>query len=107
MADSVLLKPLSIKRDGNGLAIQWSDGLQATIPFNVLRQQCPCATCNDQRQKPPDLFRILSDKDLLAANPEPRQMLPRGHYAYQIVWKDGHDTGIYTIDFLRQLSKPS
>ena len=32
-------------------------------------------------------------------------MVPRGHYAYQIVWNDGHDTGIFTLEQLRQLSE--
>ena len=30
-------------------------------------------------------------------------MKPIGHYAYQIAWNDGHDTGIFTIEHLRQL----
>ena len=26
-----------------------------------------------------------------------------GRYAYKIVWSDGHDTGIYTLEHLRSL----
>ena len=30
-------------------------------------------------------------------------MTPLGHYAYKITWSDGHDTGIYTCEALRDL----
>jgi DUF971 family protein len=30
--------------------------------------------------------------------------MPRvGRYAYKIVWSDGHDTGIFTLEHLRAL----
>jgi DUF971 family protein len=32
--------------------------------------------------------------------------MPRvGRYAYKIVWNDGHDAGIYTLDHLRELCR--
>ena len=30
-------------------------------------------------------------------------MAPVGYYAYKVTWDDGHDTGIYTIEILREL----
>jgi DUF971 family protein len=30
-------------------------------------------------------------------------MTPVGNYAYGIAFSDGHDTGIYTVDYLREL----
>ena len=42
-----------------------------------------------------------------AGPPQPVRMVPRGHYAYQIVWTDGHDTGIYTLELLRQVGEPA
>jgi DUF971 family protein len=30
-------------------------------------------------------------------------MKPVGHYAYQITWNDGHSTGIYPVERLREL----
>ncbi len=32
-------------------------------------------------------------------------MAPVGYYAYQIKWNDGHDTGIYPLALLRELSE--
>ena len=100
------LKPLSLRREGDGLAVDWADGARTFVTWTRLRKNCPCASCNEERQKPPDPFKLLSDKDL-SGPPQPAKMLPRGHYAYQIVWTDGHDAGIYTLELLRQLSDPT
>ena len=63
MPDS--LRPVSLSKDGEDrLAIQWSDGHRGVYAWRHLRAQCPCASCREERTKPPDPFRILSDKDL-------------------------------------------
>lgn len=102
---TIPLKPLSLKGEGDGLAIEWSDGTKTYAPYAVLRKKCPCATCNEEREKPADPFRILKESELTAGPPKPVRMAPRGLYAYQITWNDGHDAGIYTLEMLRELSE--
>jgi DUF971 family protein len=97
------LKPLSLRREGDGLSIDWADGARTFVAWTHLRKNCPCATCNEDRQKPADPFKLLSDKEVAAGSPQPARMVPRGYYAYQIVWNDGHDAGIYTLELLRHL----
>src|SRR5215216_3989636 len=99
------LHPLSLRREGDGLRIEWSDGVVTTVPWRTLRNACPCATCNEERAKPPDPFRVLTPQEVAAGAPSPVAMAPVGHYAYQIKWNDGHDTGIYTLDLLRELGE--
>lgn len=99
--------PLSIKRDGDAFRIEWSDGVAASVPFLTLRNNCPCATCNDERTKPADPFRVLSAREVSAGLPVPVAMKAVGHYAYQITWNDGHDAGIFTLDALRRLGHPA
>jgi DUF971 family protein len=101
--ESASLRPLSLRRDGDRLVIDWSDGFRGAIPFQKLRDACPCASCTDRRQQPPDPFRILTDKELQASQPLPVAMPSRGAYAYQVVWNDGHDSGIYRLEILRAL----
>ena len=96
-------KPLSLKREGEGLRIEWSDGASTFAAWRALRNACPCATCNDERNKPANPFRVLSEKEVAAGPPAPVSMKAVGSYAYQIQWNDGHSTGIYTLDALRQL----
>ncbi len=106
MAEMSKLKPLSLRREGDGLLIEWDDGIGTFITWRDLREKCPCATCLDRQNKPVNPLHVLSEKELAAGNPTPTRMIPRGYYAYQIVWNDGHDTGIYSLDYLRQISKP-
>jgi DUF971 family protein len=94
--------PKSLGRDGpDRLSIEWSDGHRGVVAWTHLRANCPCATCRDEREKPPDPFRILKPAELvpLAAVSMPRV----GRYAYRIVWSDGHDSGIFTLEQLRAL----
>jgi DUF971 family protein len=107
MSADATLKPLALRREGDGLAIDWSDGARTFATWRTLRQRCPCASCNERRQKPADPFKVLDDKEVAAGPPHPVKMTPRGHYAYQIVWNDGHDTGIYPLELLRQLGEPA
>ncbi len=102
MAES--LRPLAIQREGNDrLIIDWSDGVRTTYTWQQLRKNCPCAGCREDREKPADPFRILKPDELVPLDPV--SMSPVGRYAYKIVWSDGHDTGIYTLEFLRELGQ--
>ena len=96
------LMPVALGRDGpERLVIEWNDGHRSVYTWTHLRDQCPCAGCREERQKPADPFRVLKPSELvpLAAVSMPRV----GRYAYKIVWSDGHDTGIYTLQHLRSL----
>ena len=100
------LRPVSLKRDGDGLRIEWSDGVNTFVTWKQLRTNCPCASCNEVRKRPPNPFKVLTAKELEAGAPAPKAMKAVGHYAYQITWNDGHDSGIFTLVALRSLSSP-
>jgi len=95
--------------EDNKLLIEWSDGLKYDYSFGELRDQCPCASCRVKREKqddlqPPTLFPVLSV--LTAAEARPLRIegiKPIGNYAYGIAFSDGHNTGIYSLEFLRTL----
>jgi len=97
-------KPTKLSRQGDGLQIEWADGVTTFVTWLHLRKMCPCASCNGERSKPPDPFKMLSAREVAAGAPQPMAMYPKGHYAYQIAWNDGHDTGIYSLELLRELS---
>ena len=54
MSAGAELKPLSLRREGDGLAIDWSDGVRTFVAWRTLRTNCPCASCLGERAKPPD-----------------------------------------------------
>lgn len=84
--------------------ITWADGLQSRYPLDYLRKNCPCATCNEQRANV-DPLRVLSPDQIAVGKLEqthPVEMV--GNYALQFFWVDGHRTGIYTFEYLREKS---
>lgn len=99
------LRPVSLRREGDGLRIEWNDGVATFTSWRTLRTNCPCASCAEERARPPDPFRVLSPAEVAAGPPAPVAMKPVGHYAYQIVWNDGHNTGIYPLELLRRLGE--
>jgi len=91
-----------------GVSIDWKDGLKATYPLALLRDECPCATCTGAHGTPPQ----RTDYGGAGADPFPMfrpalkilNVEPVGGYAIRIYWSDGHSTGIYTWEFLRELA---
>lgn len=96
--------PESLRRlpDG-GVGVGWSDGARSEYSPRLLRDACPCATCREARAAPPPkaLLTVLSPAELAPLSIT--AMRPVGQYAYAIEFSDGHASGIYTLDYLREL----
>ncbi len=104
MSQSNAIEPVALRKEGEDrLVIEWNDGHRGVYAWQHLRTECPCATCREERAKPPDPFRLLSPAELTRGPLKPVAMSPVGRYAYKITWSDGHDTGIYTLEHLREL----
>ena len=90
--------PVEIRRsDDHEIHVEWADGHRSVFPNKVLRERCPCAGCVHE----------LTGERLL----DPRTVCPDiraeeialvGRYAIRIRWSDGHGTGIYTFQRLRE-----
>ncbi len=92
--------------ESNRLRITWSDGQTRDYSLRELRDKCPCATCREKRNAPPPS--PLQLPILSAAEAQPLRitaMKPVGNYAYSIDFSDGHNTGIYTLESLRELGQ--
>ncbi len=88
------------------LVIAWQDGHRSEFELGRLRRVCPCATCRKERDTPPTSLPILKipagvgkievvDAELM------------GHYAINLKWSDGHNSGIYDYKYLRALDVDS
>jgi len=88
------------------LRITWSDGQVRDYAVRELRDKCPCATCREKRNAPPPPPTLLPIITEAEARPlRIAAMKPVGNYAYSIDFSDGHDTGIYTLESLRELGE--
>jgi DUF971 family protein len=96
-----------------GVDIMWADGHASHYDFAYLREQCPCALCDDLRQKKDqqknqsfaDPAPALQSAELPMFKPRPgaRAAKTVGHYALQIDFTDGHSAGIFSYDYLRTI----
>lgn len=93
------------KTTQRSLRITWSDGEVREYAYGALRKACPCATCREKRKA--ESIRPKSALNVLASNEavplEVAQMKPVGNYAYNIVFSDGHSSGLFTMELLREL----
>jgi DUF971 family protein len=103
-------KPVDIKvhvSTGEGVAITWSDGHSSRYDFVYLREHCPCAVCNDERAKKEQMSPNAAPSSSLLPMFKPRATAKAakavGSYAIQIDFSDGHSTGIYSFNHLREI----
>jgi len=94
---------IKLAGSGNTLMVHWSDGHASTYEYAYLRERCPCASCTGHDYAPvkPQASPTLLPMFQKALKPERAELV--GRYAVQIYWNDGHSTGIYSFDYLREL----
>src|SRR5258707_6841840 len=98
-------KPASVKihvSSGAGVDITWADGHGSHYDFAFLREECPCATCNDERAKK-ESFALAGPPSSAAAvlpivKTQPTNRPPNvvGKYSVHIGVSHGHLTAIYS-----------
>lgn len=84
------------------LTIRWRDGHESHYPFDDLRRACPCAACRVAK-KPQGGLTVLTGPVVTPGEVRITRIEPVGRYALTFLWSDGHSTGIYSFDLLRQL----
>jgi DUF971 family protein len=97
------MRPLDLQSIGNELAIKWEDGTESYIPFEKLRRCCPCAGCKGEM----DIMGNLYKNPAKTLSPPAFQLVKLGRvggYAVQPVWGDGHTTGLFSFDYLKQVA---
>ena len=87
------------------LEIDWRDGAKSVYPLSLLRSLCPCAVCKTQREeqaKRKSLLNILPGNYSGEIKVVHAELV--GNYAIRIEWSDNHDSGIYSFQYLREVS---
>ena len=96
------------KTSGAGMHIEWTDAHHSHYPFQYLRDACPCALCDDAREKSgADFGEPPASKSgalpMYKDPARPTEVEPVGKYAITFKWNDGHTNGIYSWEFLRMI----
>ena len=93
------IEPREISQESKRLLrITWGDERVCNYDAAALRRACPCAQCvnewTGQRTLKPE---AVSDEV------EINDLTIVGRYALNFRWSDGHETGIYSFQYLRDL----
>jgi DUF971 family protein len=84
------------------LFVKWDDGHESVYILESLREECPCASCKGETI----LLHSYTPVKLPVMTPgkyELTNVQQVGNYAIQLFWGDGHQTGIYSWEYLRRL----
>ena len=96
---------IHVDRAAGWLEMVWPEEGNLRVFLPDVRQACPCALCEDLRtEKSADAqLQMISAEQMPSV--ELSDVVPVGNYAIQIRWADGHDTGIYTYSYLKELAQ--
>lgn len=93
---------IDVDNKAQQLEIRWKDGHTSIFPLFGLRKNCPCVMCRGGHDKmnqfQPQAF-FLKDPPTININ----DLKVTGNHAIQIFWSDGHNSGMYRWETLREL----
>jgi DUF971 family protein len=89
---------IKLRRAENLLELSFEDGTEISLPAEYLRVECPSAEVQGHQ---PGQKQLVARKKLVGIT----AVEPTGNYAIRLIFSDGHDTGIYSWDYLNQLGR--
>ena len=94
-----MIEPTQIIEESDSrVTIKWSDDAETQYSAAQLRRSCPCATCVNEWTGE-KILRAESVSGDLTFN----HISIVGRYALNFHFSDGHDTGIFSFEYLKLL----
>jgi DUF971 family protein len=87
---------INYARSRRVLELEFADGISGELSAEFLRVHSPSAEVRGHGPGQETLQTGKRDVQVSAINPV-------GHYAIQLVFDDGHDSGLFSWDYLREL----
>jgi DUF971 family protein len=98
MMNAVHPTEIHVDSDKRILRVTFDDGDIISLPATLLRTESPSAEVQGHH---PSEKKIVAGKE----NVKIVGIEPQGHCAIKIIFDDGHDTGIYRWQYLKNLAK--
>jgi len=89
---------ITVKAKARAVEVTWPDGAQHALPFEYLRVYSPSAEVRGHGGGEGKL-------ELAKENVRITQVEPVGVYAVRLQFDDGHNTGLFTWAYLRELGE--
>jgi DUF971 family protein len=87
---------IRLRRAENLLVLTFDDGTTASLPAEYLRVESPSAEVQGHN---PDQKQLVPGKRRVGIT----GLEPTGNYAIRLIFSDGHDTGIFSWEYLHHL----
>jgi DUF971 family protein len=87
---------IRLRRKSRLVEVDFPDGARYALSFEYLRAHSPSAEVQGHGPGQ-DVLQIAKE------NVQVLRIEPVGHYAIRLVFDDGHDTGLYSWTYLREL----
>ena len=91
-----------IEESDHEVSIVWSDGKETRYDAARLRRSCPCASCRDEWTG----AKLLNEGDISDELTFSTISIV-GRYSLNFHFSDGHDTGIFSFEYLSNLPEPT
>lgn len=88
---------INLHQKSKVLEIQFSDDKKFSLAYELLRVYSPSAEVQGHSK---DQAVLQTGKENISI----KDIEPVGHYAIKLIFDDGHNTGLYSWDYLYQLS---
>ena len=95
-------RPENIAAVGPEIAISWSDGEETYYPMDYLRARSPSAETAGERDLLGQRIGGGEERDFTGVTVTGWEGV--GGYAIQFHFSDGHRTGLYAYDYLREIA---
>ena len=87
---------IKVRSKARVMVVAWADGTRYELPFEYLRVYSPSAEVRGHGGGEGKL-------ELAKESVKVTQVEPIGVYAVRLIFDDGHDSGLYSWDYLREL----
>jgi DUF971 family protein len=85
------------------ILLKWSDSTEDVLKLKSMRNNCPCANCAGEKDVFGNIYKG-PEKELKEESYIRTGIQPVGYYAIRPFWKDGHHSGIYSFELLKNIS---
>lgn len=89
---------LAFRSSDRALHATFDDGVTVRVPYELLRVESPSAEVQGHA---PDQKKLVTGKEQV----EVTQAEPVGRYAVRLTFSDGHNSGIFSWDLIRDLGE--
>lgn len=94
---------ITVEHSDQIMRIEWADGHTSEYNLHGLRKACPCVTCKGGHENMGEPIDMNVFDEIIDVDRRIDDLEIVGNHALKITWGDGHNTGMYRWQYLREI----